>query len=297
LEERNKGFNHKLIFNDRSYELIGPTHKINTVSNMYHHFLITRFNLPYYKWTHDKYGKKVCDENWLKRRFEIFDRYCFPSVKGQSNQNFLWLVFFDVNTPFEFKERIYDYAKSYHNFSPVFLRSVDELSDYLHFKIDSSLKKESDLLITSRLDNDDVLHENYTEIVQSFGRDKKNCIINFEKGFIFDINKNTLYSSVHKSSPFLTRIECLRDGYSTVMSFNHLEASMMAPVKQVRDIPGWMIIVHEGNLSNRVSGRPLFFPHKIFQHYNVKSIGCKYRMDYPALIKHGLKKLKKIFCP
>ena len=55
------------------------------------HYIITRFNLSQ-RWDKDSLGNKVLDDNWLKNRFQLFENYCFPSLKSQTNKNFEWWV-------------------------------------------------------------------------------------------------------------------------------------------------------------------------------------------------------------
>jgi hypothetical protein len=70
------------------------------------HVITTRFNVPTSVWTVTRGGAKPLSEEWLKDRFEIFQKYCLPSFKNQSNKNFIWLVFFDANTPKKYMHEI-----------------------------------------------------------------------------------------------------------------------------------------------------------------------------------------------
>ncbi len=48
-------------------------------------YIITRFNLKVEAWTTTKNDQKVRTEDWLKHRFELFEKYCLPSVVNQKN--------------------------------------------------------------------------------------------------------------------------------------------------------------------------------------------------------------------
>jgi hypothetical protein len=76
--------------------------KVNK-KKMFKHFLLTRFNLRVEDWATTKNGDQVLNDAWLMDRFRLFESYCLPSVKNQSNQDFTWFVFFDKNTPDKFK--------------------------------------------------------------------------------------------------------------------------------------------------------------------------------------------------
>lgn len=70
------------------------------------HFIATRFNLKIEEWNTAKDGSVVLTEKWLEERFNLFEKYCFPSVANQSIKNFYWLIFFDVSTPDIFKNEL-----------------------------------------------------------------------------------------------------------------------------------------------------------------------------------------------
>lgn len=87
----------------------------------YVHFIITRFNLPIFQ-------KRDCGESvdninsaFLKDRFEIFERYCLPSIANQTCKNFKWLVMFDINTPKVFKERLKRLHHQFEQLIPCYL--------------------------------------------------------------------------------------------------------------------------------------------------------------------------------
>ena len=88
------------------------------------HFLVTRFNLTVSEWKTTKNGEPVLSEKWLKNRFLLFENYCLPSVKNQTNQNFIWCVFFDVNTSDNYRDKIKFISDSYQNFKPIFIDGI-----------------------------------------------------------------------------------------------------------------------------------------------------------------------------
>ena len=88
---------------------------------LFEHFIVTRFNLPLFKAKVE--GKVVgnLDETWLAGRFDLFERYCLPSVKGQTCQNFRWIVLFDAATPQKFKDRFKSYCDGYDRLIPCYI--------------------------------------------------------------------------------------------------------------------------------------------------------------------------------
>ena len=59
------------------------------------HVLLTRFNLP--SKGHESLVR--AQENWLKNRVMLFERYCLPSVLAQTCRSFSWIIYFDPESP------------------------------------------------------------------------------------------------------------------------------------------------------------------------------------------------------
>ncbi len=83
------------------------------------HFILTRFNILL--WYKAKDGRKVRTTKWLEHRFLLFEKYCLPSIKSQTCQDFEWIVLFDSKTPDSFKERIDRYQKECQQLIPIFV--------------------------------------------------------------------------------------------------------------------------------------------------------------------------------
>jgi hypothetical protein len=62
------------------------------------HYLVTRFNVPVDNWNRDKTGQPTLDGTWMKHRLALFNRYCVPTISGQTEKNFHWIIYCDVNT-------------------------------------------------------------------------------------------------------------------------------------------------------------------------------------------------------
>lgn len=92
---------------------------MNERQGVLRHFILTRFNLLL--WQQDKEGQKVRTIKWLEHRFLLFEKYCLPSIKNQTCQDFEWIVLFDSTTPERFKERIISYQKDCPQFLPVYV--------------------------------------------------------------------------------------------------------------------------------------------------------------------------------
>ena len=207
---------------------------------VFSHIILTRFNV---RWITDE----PPGTEWLRHRFQLFDRFCYPSVYGQTNQNFKWLVFFDQYTPSEFVERIEVYAK-WENFIPVYLRHFD--TSLVRERL-AAFSEDSSHLITTRLDNDDAICKDFVHTVQLNFRHQDFEFINFTYGFVW--NNHNVYLSRQKSNPFISLIESVHK-YRTVWCENHVTLSSLGSIKQLVTQPAWLQVIHKWNVCNEIQG-------------------------------------------
>lgn len=215
------------------------------------HFLITRFNvLPEF----DIINEGSWDREWLTHRFNLFEKFCYPSVFNQSNQNFKWIVFFHSKTPEEFKHKINEYAK-WENFIPVYLDDRYTIEKN-KLAILENLSSQPKYLITSRLDSDDAISRNYIEIIQNDFAEQEFEFLNFSYGYV--LNGNKLYIFKYLQNPFVSLVERVNtlstNGFKSVLCADHTELYSHGKVKQIKTETGWMQIIHGKNNNNRVRG-------------------------------------------
>lgn len=224
---------------------------LNQKEQNFTHLILTPFNLDYTDHlTEQEVNKKLwIDSAWLNRRFELFEKYCFPSVKVQNEKNFSWLVFFHTDTPKQFKKKIEQYQKQMPNFIPIYIKIRPEIPDAIKKNIE--LKK---WLITSRLDNDDALSIDYVKTVQGYFEPIHSSFIDLSMGYnlkIFDgaITVFDFYSNSFASYVTDTKIEI-----KTAHCFNHSYNKDQVNFKSYKTKPTWLQIIHEDNRSNTLRG-------------------------------------------
>lgn len=220
---------------------------------MFQHYILTRFNLRAADWTTTKNKEKVLTEEWLKERFDLFENYCFSSVKNQSNQNFKWLVFFDINTPETYKLKVEEYCKSYENFYPFF---IDGMPNFLPEIIKNiKILDTEKYIITSRLDNDDSIHEDYINVVQSYFNNQDHLAIDLIDGYTLQIGeKIRLGFQKHLYNPFISLIE-KKDDFKTVwFRSRHGSWKYEKKIIRVKDKRLWLGIIHSKNKVNQFEG-------------------------------------------
>jgi hypothetical protein len=97
-------------------------------------------------------------QDWLSKRFDLFESFCLPTVVSQRNQNFIWIVYFDDHTPPEFRTRIEGYRR--HAFFRPYYVNYEEMSCYRNHICDLFLERPK-WLLTTTLDNDDGWHREF----------------------------------------------------------------------------------------------------------------------------------------
>jgi len=220
---------------------------------MFQHYILTRFNLRATDWTITKNKEKVLTEEWLEERFDLFENYCFSSVKNQSVQNFKWLVFFDVNTPEAYKIKVEEYRRSYENFYPFF---IDGMPNFLPEIVKNiKLLDTEKYIITSRLDNDDSIHEDYVKVIQSYFDQQNHLAIDLIDGYTLQIGeKIRLGFQKHLYNPFISLIE-KKDDFKTVwFRSRHGSWKYEKNIIRVKDKRLWLGIIHSKNKVNQFEG-------------------------------------------
>ncbi|NCC33069.1 MAG: hypothetical protein EOM24_13805 [Chloroflexia bacterium] len=209
---------------------------------LFDHLILTRFNVRIGQWI-----QQPPDEAWLTHRFELFERFCLPSLEAQTCQHFRWLVLFDAETPEPFRAKIATYA-AWPNFQPIYLQ---------HFTLESLLVVlqpyvQTPYLITTRLDNDDALSRRFVEQLQRQFAFQAFEFINFADGYTLDLQRRRLFMRNYTSNSFISLIE-RADNPRTVLCRNHTFLSEIGPIKNLRTDPMWLQLVHQRNLGNEVA--------------------------------------------
>jgi hypothetical protein len=234
-------------------------------SELFTHFLITRFNINMAGLSQNKNGQNIIDEQWLLHRIQFFERFCLPSINNQSVKNFFWLVFFDMNSPSFLMDKIKHWENSCVNFKAIFVKDYDS---FLKHEISDAINKYRDsqknYIITTRIDNDDAFHSQAISTIQKYFDPRHRTIIDLEKGYCLSIQPLLLYKLNKKSNPFVSLIEDVREveNIASVMSEEHQLWIDKAPFISIKNKQLWIQVIHEKNLMNAARGSILL--HKGF---------------------------------
>lgn len=208
------------------------------------HVLLTRFNLP------SKGYEKIIrtQEGWLRERVDLFERYCLPSVRNQKVRPARWIIYFDPESPSWLREKI-TALNADETFLPLFRPEVVR-EDLLH-DIVLSLPNRKDYLLTTNLDNDDGLANDFSERIRNAVTTRSTTAIYFTNGLIR--TSKGLYKNEDPSNAFCSVLAPWAQPDTCWAEWHTLLGKTM-PVLRLAGSPAWLQVIHGGNVSNRVRG-------------------------------------------
>lgn len=222
------------------------------------HFILTRFNLKLW-WKEDKNHQPIQTEKWLEERFRLFERYTWPSLKAQTCQDFKWICLFDINTPNRFKEQIQRYQEEWNHFLPYYCgeKETKLFQSYFRHLVYKNSDPAQEGLLTTYLDNDDALHQDFIKEVQMKAKCLKyNTIISYQYGIQYYEELNIAIRIPYKNNHFLTYYERLTEHLKTVWGFWHFSIfkypHLAIELVNNKQWPCWIETIHQGNIDNDV---------------------------------------------
>lgn len=225
------------------------------------YFILTRFNIKIFKC--DKHHNPVMTDKWLEDRFALFERYCFPSVMNQSVKDFEWICLFDKDTPEQYRERVDDYVKGFQGFIPVYLsqkESIDYIGQFRRIVASRCSGNVGERLITTYLDNDDMLHKDFVGKVVEYARNiDKPSVISFNYGIQFFSQHGYGTEVYYRNNHFLSLVEGIKEEKlpATIMSVSHYYLSRYR-IDVIDDLSRdgmWVEVIHDKNVDNDVKMR------------------------------------------
>ena len=204
------------------------------------HLIITRFNLRYP-------GSDPVSDEWLAHRLPIFRDFCYASVRGQTAQDFRWLVLFDTTTPAAYRAQI-DSLTDWDNFTPVYIDGFDYAA--IFEVIRAHVPAGTTRLLTTTLDNDDALAAGFIGRLQAAVGDQPFEIINFRNGYRLNRATDKLYEVAIPTNPFVSVCETVGDGnfLSIIGCLPHSTIPQrFTTIREIETEPLWLQVIHERN--------------------------------------------------
>ena len=207
------------------------------------HLLITRFNIQY-----EEGNNTNILPIWLDDRILLFEKYCLPSILKQTSHNFTWLLLGDIRTPEKYKKHIENYHSIISQVRTIWTPFQEDGYHALYKKLANEFAKESDILISTRLDNDDALAADYMARIQEIAQRGVMGIVSFPLGKQTFEKDNKSYNIIYKQNHFLTRIET--GTRETILAFDHTKVPLNSLYLEETSEPMWEEIVHGNNVAN-----------------------------------------------
>ena len=253
------------------------------------HFVLTRFNVA----TPGRESPIRNAPGWLERRFELFERFCLPSMAAQVESDFRWLIFFDRDTPARFRDRISD-AAAKAPINPLFVPPGDltGVAETVARLLDPGTRR----VVTTRLDNDDAVARDYLARVRQMAASVDDgTAINFPVGLA--LRDDRLFTARDESNPFVSVVEAARD-LRTVWSAPHRNLGAEWNLVQVETEPCWLQVVHGENVANRISGRRLLDDSALdtfaIEPRCIIERPALHERPLEALVRHPLRRLREL---
>lgn len=239
-----------------------------------HQLLLTRFNV---RTKGTSYGPGQSPE-WLEGRFDLFARYCAPSVAVQTQEEFDWIVFCDEDTEPETLERIRAFDRRIrialltpYVGVPAGRTRPPDPTEYVPADVRLVVPSygprpyvppDTEIVISSRLDSDDALSRHAVQRVrdhvdQFLETGHHRWVHNPMKGYKLDVVANRLYAASMPGNPFLTLFERVVEDIPLVSPFtgSHTRMHERYPLYEDHGPRLWLQIIHGGNLSNSIRAR------------------------------------------
>lgn len=209
------------------------------------HVLLTRFNLP----TGGVEARIRASESWLTNRWALFERYCAPSIAAQTTPDFTWIIYFDPESPDWLTRSIQPYVES-GLFIPIFRTEVP--TAVLVADVRGVVQHGDGTLLTTNLDNDDGVAIDFLERVRDAVTFDDRRALFVADGLVK--GKHSVYLRRDPENAFCSVAEPWVDP-RTCWDEWHILLGRSMPVVEIEGPPGWLQVVHDENVSNRVRGR------------------------------------------
>ncbi len=217
------------------------------------HFILTRFNLRL--WRQDKNGSAVRTREWLEDRFELFEKYCLPSIESQTCKDFEWIILFDSKTPEVYRKRIAASLARCPQLVPVFVEPEEGRSFRKTFLSAVLQRLDGRRVITTYLDNDDALGIHFVEDLQRRAQDLiDGTFVFYSSGYQYYTEFGLLLKIHYRRNHFVSVVEAGDpSSVQTIYGYGshyYIDKIPGARIEYVKDRPLWCEVIHPRNMGN-----------------------------------------------
>jgi len=221
------------------------------------HFIWSPFNLSLYV------HPIVKDHDaWMNHRIKLWKEYHLKSILRQDAE-VTYVTFIDPNTKEEHKNAILGHIGENWRSGKVTLRGVI-LENKLMFDrwFLDNLEEDVQIVITTRLDNDDVLRSDFCRKVQAYFPMTSRPFpyaVNFPMGYGYDARsgeKTEIGPEI--SNPFNSIFNDLTDRNTKLFKSGHAEVAASVHTYQAFESQRmWCRVIHDRNESNKLIGKKI----------------------------------------
>jgi len=174
------------------------------------HLILSRFNVNLKQVLARRKRNALTYERWMDQHIHFFECSLLPSMQGQINKNFRWVMFLGDDTPDKYREKI----ESYGCFESVYIQNEEskcphtgplfrkQIADWLKANVQDGYDK---TLIT-RIDVDDCVSFKYVEKThEAVEREDVVGIMNFGYGYLLDIRDDNERLFLHSRPKFINQ--------------------------------------------------------------------------------------------
>ena len=193
---------------------------------------------------------RIYSDSWMNERINIFLKNTLPSVLGQSQPNFRWIIFFDEERSKPY-QRFLDDLRGYGvdvRFASGHNGIISELRGAV-YEVNSRFER----ALVTRLDCDDAIKSNFIEKIQCFRGPSSlsSFIIDFPFLEVRDFSGNVgIAAYFSHPSAFYTHSYSLRSSDPFDM-YNHTKIPKSIKIERLNGI-GAIQYIHDGNVSNQM---------------------------------------------
>lgn len=210
------------------------------------HLVLTRFNVKL-----ANMAGSAADESWLRERVRRFADDCVPSLAAQTVRDFVWVLLIDVDSPDWLESDLVSVVEAAG--LRVSVKGVAGILDGAKLREAISDHLTSEYVLTTRIDNDDIVAAGFIEAIQGAFTPIDDLVIDPPRGAQLDNGK--LYLRNYRLGPFISYVEQVDRGVATVLRDAHPAMGEHGVVTTLGSVdPLWLQVIHGGNFANRVEG-------------------------------------------
>lgn len=217
------------------------------------HILVSRVAI---KWRHNETG--LSWDNWVKNSFSLYDTYCRPSLRNQTDQDFTLLSLID--------HEVSEYGDVLENEVVVSVGSNGDVRQRIINAINSyvqEIENDYDFIILTRIDRDDCLRKDFVGVVKNhvLSNEVREQYVDLYFSYTYDVKNKVIHNSnkyYKVVSPFVSTVERINDGKIPCIPFmvDHGYVPTKLNGTKLNNLVAIQVI-HDTNLSNRIVGEAI----------------------------------------